>query len=66
MADITLNIIHELKKENADLRRELRERCTELKEWKEKAEALCHIATYTAEVSNRKGLTLISKGELKC
>lgn len=46
MADIMLNIIHELRKENAALRRELCEVITERDEWREKAVALCHIARH--------------------
>lgn len=61
MADITLNIIQELRKENAALRREICELITERDEWKDRAVELCHINTYIAEVGNRKGLTLVSQ-----
>ncbi len=37
----------------------IKELTAERDQWREKAVALCHIATYTAEQSNRRGLVSI-------
>jgi len=59
MAEITLNIIHSLRKENEALRRELRELCTERDAAIEKAVAMMHELTYVCEQAQRKGLVSI-------
>ena len=59
MAETTLNIIHTLRKENEELRRELRERCIERDAALEKAVSMMHELTYASELVNRKGLVAV-------
>ena len=59
MAEIIDRIINNLKQGNARLEKELKEMTAKRDEWREKAEAMMHINTYTMEVMQRKGLEVV-------
>lgn len=57
--EIMHRIVENLKQDNARLEKELKEMTAKRDEWREKAEAMMHINTYTMEVMQRKGLEVV-------